>query len=48
MKEAMESDVEGRGLARSDVIDHGRGKLERMRESSNFFIWDDNFGENNF
>jgi len=41
MKEAVASNVEGRGLARSDAIDHERGKLERKRESSNFFLWDD-------
>jgi len=44
MKEAMVSNVEGRGLARSDAIDHGRGRLERRRKTSNFFIWDDKFG----
>jgi len=37
MKEAMASKVEGRGLARSDGIDFGGGRLERKRESSNFF-----------
>jgi len=44
MKEAMASNVEGRGLARIDAIDHGRGRLERKRESSNIFIRDDKFG----
>jgi len=44
MNEAMASNVEGRGLARNDAIDHGRGRLERKKESSNFFIWDDKFG----
>jgi len=44
MKEAMSSNVEGRGLARSDAIEHGRGRLEHKRESTNFFIWDDKFG----
>ena len=28
MKEAMAPNVEGRGLARSDAIDHGRGRLD--------------------
>jgi len=37
MKEAMASNVEGRGLGRKDAIDDGRGRLERKRESSNFF-----------
>jgi len=45
MKEAIASKVEGRGLARSDAIDHGRGKLERRRGSSSFFIWDDKYDE---
>ena len=44
MKEVMASNVEGRELARSDAIDHWRGRLERRRESSNFFIWNDKFG----
>jgi len=44
MKEVMASKVEARGLARSDAIDHGGGRLERKRESSNFFICDDKFG----
>jgi len=44
MKEAMASKVVGRGLARSDAIDHGRERLERKRESSNSFIWGDEFG----
>ena len=44
MKEAMASNVDGRGLARSDAIDHGRGRLKRYRESSNFFIRGDKFG----
>jgi len=44
MKGAMASNVEGREFARSDAIDHGRGRLERKRERSNFFIWDDKFG----
>jgi len=38
MKEVMASKVEGRGLARGDAIDHERGRLERKRESLNFFI----------
>ena len=44
MKEAMASKGERKGLARRDTIDHGRGRLERKREISNFFIWDDELG----
>jgi len=36
MKEAMASKMKGSRLARSDAIDHGRGGLQRKRESSNF------------
>jgi len=39
MKEAMASNVEGRGLARSDAIDHGRGRLWNVRGRVQIFLF---------